>query len=83
MFKNLILNLGGNAPVIALRMAREGAEVILGAQDSPDLPIGNVSPSGPAVDVADIHLILEYKKGEKIGAFTAPRANRFIIHADR
>ena len=64
-------------------MAREGAEVILGAQDSPDLPNGIVSPSGPAVDEADIHLILEYKKGEKIGPFTAPRANRFIIHADR
>ena len=64
-------------------MAREGADVILGAQDSPDLPIGAVTPSGPHVDVADIHLILEYKKGDTIGPYSAPRANRFIIHADR
>lgn len=30
----------------------------------------------------DIHLILEYKTGEKIGDYTATRANRYILHSD-
>ena len=75
---------GGNAPVIAQRMAKEGADVILGAQDGTDLPIdASVKPSGPSVPTSDIHLILEYNKDEQFGSFTAPRANRFIVHADR
>ena len=65
-------------------MAKQGANVVLGAQDSSDLPIDkNVAPSGPEVPQSDIHLILEYDKNEKYGEFTAPRANRFIVHADR
>lgn len=76
--------LGGNAPVIAQRMSKQGAQVVLGAQDAPDLPIDNsVKPSGPQVENSDVHLILEYDKNESFGTFTAPRANRFIIHADR
>ena len=65
-------------------MAKEGADVILGAQDGTDLPIDpSVKPSGPSVPNSDIHLILEYDKNEEYGSFKAPRANRFIIHADR
>jgi len=81
---DICLILGGNAPVIAQRMSKEGANVILGAQDGSDLPIDqSVKPSGPSVPVSDIHLILEYDKNEEFGSFKAPRANRFIIHADR
>ena len=43
----------------------------------------SVKPSGPQVENSDVHLILEYDKNESFGTFTAPRANRFIIHADR
>lgn len=31
----------------------------------------------------EVHLILEYKKGEKWGHIEAPRANRVIVHCDR
>lgn len=31
----------------------------------------------------EVHLILEYKKGERWGHIEAPRANRVIVHCDR
>lgn len=37
---------------------------------------------GDVIDEDDIHMILEYKTGETWGPFTAPRANRFIVHND-
>jgi len=33
------------------------------------------------VEEDDIHLILEYKKGEKWGKYEAPRSNRLEKHA--
>lgn len=38
--------------------------------------------AGDVIEEDDIHLILEYKAGETWGPFTAPRANRYILHND-
>jgi len=79
--------LGGNAPVIANRMAREGARVYLGGQAGDDLDqFGlheRLTCAGPKVKSSDIHLIVEYDKNEKFDNLVAPRANRFIVHADQ
>ena len=55
--------LGGNAPVMASRFAREGAAVLLGAKLSPGLAeaAGEMQLAGGSVPEDDIHLILEYK----------------------
>uniref|UniRef100_A0A1B0DJN7 Carbohydrate kinase PfkB domain-containing protein n=1 Tax=Phlebotomus papatasi TaxID=29031 RepID=A0A1B0DJN7_PHLPP len=36
-----------------------------------------------SIEQDDIHLILEYRSGEKWGPLRAPRANRFILHNDQ
>ena len=77
--------LGGNAPVMAARFAREGAEVLLAAKLSPGLagwlPRG-VRVAGGQIATDDVHLIMEYKREEAWGQVKAPRANRFIVHHD-
>ena len=77
--------LGGNAPVMAARFAKEGANVLLAAKLSPGLagwlPEG-VQVAGGAIDTDDIHLILEYKREETWDHVKTPRANRFILHHD-
>lgn len=79
--------IGGNAPVMALRFAREGADVLLAAKMTEamraELP-GEVTISQSTENVAkdDIHLILEYKREETWGKYRSPRANRFIVHSD-
>ncbi|KAL7057223.1 hypothetical protein AAHC03_019171 [Spirometra sp. Aus1] len=85
-------SLGGNAPVMAQRLAREGAEVTLVARLSPReraaLPNGlRVISAPPAfglpdVPLSDVHLILEYERGSRWRNFTAPRANRYILIRD-
>ena len=80
--------IGGNAPVIANRLAIEGARVILGGQDASDLTQAGslnsrLKSSGPTVPESDIHLIIEYDKGAKFGDLVSPRANRFIVHSDQ
>lgn len=77
--------LGGNAPVMANRFAMEGAEVLLGAQGSPDLTQfinPEITMAGGSVNHSDIHLIMEYKTGEKWGNYKSIRANRYIVHSD-
>ncbi|CAB3370150.1 Hypothetical predicted protein [Cloeon dipterum] len=77
--------LGGNAPVMASRFVLEGCQVILAAKMTPELQ-QHLPPDleviGGEVTHDDIHLILEYKAGQTWGKFTAPRANRFIVHND-
>jgi ADP-dependent glucokinase len=77
--------LGGNAPVMAARFALEGAAVLLGAKLTPGLagwvPEG-MQVAGGVLDSDDVHLIMEYKRGEEWGPARAPRANRFILHHD-
>ncbi|XP_046383849.1 ADP-dependent glucokinase [Ischnura elegans] len=77
--------LGGNAPVMASRFFREGCDVLLAAKMTQELqkslPNG-MKVVGGEVASDDIHLIMEYKAGEKWGPYVSPRANRFIVHND-
>ncbi|KAK4327325.1 hypothetical protein Pmani_002198 [Petrolisthes manimaculis] len=78
--------LGGNAPVMASRFAKEGAKVMLAARRTPyileQLPEKVIVAGEETTGSDDIHLIIEYKAGESWGAYHTPRANRFIIHSD-
>lgn len=42
-----------------------------------------VVPSSGHIPEDEVHLILEFNKGETWGKYTAPRANRFIVTHDR
>ncbi|XP_008309175.1 ADP-dependent glucokinase [Cynoglossus semilaevis] len=78
-------SVGGNAPVMAARMAAEGCEVLLGGSFSPDFTdvlSQHITVTGNTVEEPDIHLILEYPSGASWGQYTARRANRYIIHSD-
>lgn len=78
--------LGGNAPVMGIRFFKEGADVLLAARMSEKLrkhlPDG-LKLAGDLVKEDDIHFILEYKSSEAWGPYTAPRANRYILHNDQ
>ncbi|XP_043232365.1 ADP-dependent glucokinase-like [Amphibalanus amphitrite] len=74
---------GGNAPVMAARFAREGCSVLLGSgryagQHVPE----RVEVVGPQTPQPDIHLILEYAANTHWCRQATTRANRFIIHSD-
>ncbi|XP_072367878.1 ADP-dependent glucokinase [Scyliorhinus torazame] len=78
-------SLGGNAPVMANRLAKEGCEVLMGSRLTPDLIEvlqEHVTVTSKPVVETDIHLILEYSTGAKWGKFVSRRANRFIVHHD-
>ncbi|XP_054262214.1 ADP-dependent glucokinase [Macrosteles quadrilineatus] len=78
-------SIGGNAPLMGHRMSIEGCEVLLAATLTPRLRLSlpsTLKVVGGVAERDDIHLILEYKAGDSWGPFTAPRANRFIIHND-
>ncbi|XP_036398472.1 ADP-dependent glucokinase-like [Megalops cyprinoides] len=78
-------SVGGNAPVMASRMAVEGCDVLLGGSFSPELTevlSHRITVAGKAVEEPDIHLILEYPAGATWGQYTSRRANRYIIHSD-
>ena len=76
-------SLGGNAALMARRLARivPGGSVILAGHVGPAaralLP-SSVKLAQPLSDNDEVHLILEYARGEA----GAPRANRFIVTAD-
>ena len=76
-------SIGGNAPVMALRFAQEGCDVVLAAKMTKSLRRmipESVKVVGGKVEHDDIHLILEYKHGESWGPYTSARANRYRIH---
>lgn len=77
--------IGGNAPVMAMRLFNEGCEVTLAAtlteKHRKSIPEG-IKVVGETVNRDDIHLIMEYKAQENWGPYTAPRANRYIAHHD-
>ncbi|XP_070685382.1 ADP-dependent glucokinase [Pempheris klunzingeri] len=78
-------SVGGNAPVMAGRMAVEGCDLLLGGSFSPDFAdvlSEHITVAGKTVEEPDIHLILEYPSGERWGSYTSRRANRYIIHSD-
>ena len=87
--------LGGNAPVMANRIATEGGVVLLAARLSEELRAGmhervatvkyddhEGKEEGEEEMEDDIHLILEYAKDEAWEHLVAPRANRYIVHSD-
>ncbi|XP_010877964.1 ADP-dependent glucokinase [Esox lucius] len=78
-------SVGGNAPVMAGRLAVEGCDVLLGGSFSPefaDVLSQHITVTGNVVEEPDIHLILEYPSGASWGQYTARRANRYIVHSD-
>uniref|UniRef100_A0A1B0FJP7 ADP-dependent glucokinase n=1 Tax=Glossina morsitans morsitans TaxID=37546 RepID=A0A1B0FJP7_GLOMM len=83
---NIQWQIGGNAPLMGIRFRKEGWDVLLGAHMSYKLRRlvpKDIRIAGDEVLEDDIHLILEYKAGETWGPFTAPRANRYILHNDQ
>ena len=74
--------------MVARRFAMEGWQVLLGAKMNPDTAQHKLHPlvsvAGNATDSAqnDIHLLFEFDLGDVWGPYTAPRANRFIVHND-
>lgn len=78
--------IGGNAPLMGIRFDKEGWNVLLGARMSHKLRRlipSSIKIAGDQIEEDDIHMILEYKAGETWGPFTAPRANRYILHNDQ
>lgn len=75
-------NLGGNAPIMGSRFLMEQMEVLLAATMSEKqkshlingFDMIDFKPTEDYID--DIHLIFEYKTGDKFGDHTAIRANR-------
>ena len=79
-------SIGGNAPLMAKRFAKEGIKnILLGSQVSAQfasyLP-RHVQISGPMIEEEDFHLLLEFKTGQQWGLYKTPRANRLIVHSD-
>lgn len=79
---------GGNAALMANAAARAGAHSVLlggpvGARLRPLLhgAIATVVADAAAAD-DQVHLILEYRVGDRFGDRVATRANRFILHSD-
>ncbi|XP_078046764.1 ADP-dependent glucokinase [Augochlora pura] len=84
-FPNSYSTIGGNAALMALRFAKEGCEVTLAAKLTKSLhqmmpQIINIV--GGEVKRDDIHLIIEYKRGDIWGPYSSARANRYIVHND-
>jgi hypothetical protein len=78
-------DLGGNSMQSALRAAKEGCKVEL-AGPTPisytgKLPL-NLNTVSIPLTKTDVHLVLEYKAGERYAGQTAPRSNRFYVNAD-
>ncbi|XP_046623724.1 ADP-dependent glucokinase isoform X1 [Neodiprion virginianus] len=84
-FPSSYSTIGGNAPVMALRFVKEGCDVLLAAKMTKALQQmipSNIRVVGGDVNRDDVHLVLEYKRGESWGPYTSSRANRYIVHND-
>ncbi|KAF0684548.1 Aste57867_23466 [Aphanomyces stellatus] len=80
-------SLGGNAAQMAQRAAYEGIEVLLGGAVGDEMRglfhpqvqvVGNIDAGGHE----DIHLVLEYSKGDAFNNLISPRANRYYLNHD-
>lgn len=72
--------IGGNAAIMALRFAREGCDVTLAAKLTQSLH--QMIPQvirivGGEVKRDDVHLVMEYKRGDIWGPYSSARANRY------
>ncbi|ELR12829.1 ADPdependent glucokinase [Acanthamoeba castellanii str. Neff] len=80
-----VYSTGGNAALMANRLAELGSEVFLGGPIGPrlaELLHPNIQHMGGEGTKDEVHLILEYPRGAQWGHLTAPRANRFIAVHD-
>ena len=72
--------------MISKRISLEGAKEVLVASNASkayrEYFPENVKFLGESDHKDDVHLILEFKVGDVWGTYTAPRANRFVIHSD-
>ena len=74
--------LGGNAALMAQKLASQGVRVVLGGRIGPKaaaLLHPAIQPATPQAPADDTHLILEYQAGQEFLGVPAPRANRFIV----
>eukprot|EP00743_Colponemidia_sp_Colp-15_P002790 GILK01003019.1.p1 GENE.GILK01003019.1~~GILK01003019.1.p1 ORF type:complete len:483 (+),score=90.59 GILK01003019.1:40-1449(+) len=77
---------GGNAALMANKLAIMGCSVLLGGPVGPRLQ-RHLHPSitlaeKTLADNDEVHLIMEYQVGHRWGPTVAPRANRFIVTRD-
>ncbi|XP_053201579.1 ADP-dependent glucokinase-like [Panonychus citri] len=84
---DILKSIGGNAPIMASRLAKEGIKnILLGAHMSPQLSkylTSSITIAGPSTETDDVHLLIEYPTGENwLDLYSSPRANRFIVHND-
>lgn len=80
-------NVGGNAAVMADRAAVEGCDVLLGAAIGREMRQhfgSRVKLVGHLEDheQEDVHLVLEYAKGDVFRGHESPRANRYYLNHD-
>ena len=73
--------------MIARRFAMEGWQVLLGSRMDPHTthklhPLITVADNSSDTSREDVHLLFEFDLGDVWGPYTAPRANRFIVHND-
>ncbi|GAB9468172.1 Adp-dependent glucokinase-like [Globisporangium polare] len=78
---------GGNAATMADRAAVEGCDVLLGAAIGKEMRKhfnANIQLVGHLEDHEheDVHLVLEYSKGDEFRAHVTPRANRYYLNHD-
>ncbi|GLE09254.1 hypothetical protein PINS_up020863 [Pythium insidiosum] len=78
---------GGNAATMADRASVEGCEVLLGAAIGKEMRkhfnskiqlVGHLDDH----EHEDVHLVLEYSKGDKFRGHESPRANRYYLNHD-
>ncbi|XP_041351431.1 ADP-dependent glucokinase-like [Gigantopelta aegis] len=77
--------IGGNAAMMAQRMAMEGVEVMLGARLTKSMASSldsSIKVAGKESDKEIVHLLMEYETGATWGKYESPRANRLILHSD-
>lgn len=78
---------GGNAATMADRAAVEGCDVLLGAAIGKEMRKhfnANIQLVGHLEDHEheDVHLVLEYAKGDEFRGHATPRANRYYLNHD-
>ena len=77
--------LGGNGAMMSYRAAHEGCSSTLIApitQEMTQYFPHNVKFLNKFVEQPDLHIILEYREGERWGKYNAPRSNRFYMNHD-
>ncbi|EGG23959.1 conditioned medium factor [Cavenderia fasciculata] len=83
-----IFHTGGNAGIMANRLALEGCHVVLGGIVGKTLKsllnstVEVIEYARDDMEYDEVHLIMEYARNSSFGPIVTPRANRFIISND-